>query len=63
MHSVILQELAAEHLKAMTAPEDVARRARLARRAQRARTSEPVAWTVRPGPSITLDESAQLSAI
>jgi hypothetical protein len=63
MHPVILQELAGGRIKAMIAQADVARRARQARRAQRARTSEPGAWPARPGPPITQDESAQLSAI
>lgn len=63
MHPVILQQLAAERIKAMIAQADVARRARQARRAQRARTSEPVAWPVRPGPPITQGESAQPSAV
>ncbi len=63
MHPVILQELAAERIKAMVTQADVARRARQGRLAWRARTSAPMAWPARPGPSITQGESAQLSAI
>jgi hypothetical protein len=63
MHPVIVQELAAERIKAMVAQADVARRARQARLAQRAGTSAPVTWSARPGPPITQDESAHLLAI
>ncbi len=62
MHPVIVQQLAAEPIKAMVTQAGVARRPRQARLAWRARTSAPVAWPARPGPPITQDESAQLSA-
>jgi hypothetical protein len=47
MHPVILQELAAERVKDMTAWADDRRRARHARRARRSRAPGP---TPRPGP-------------
>jgi hypothetical protein len=48
MHPVILQELAAERIKAMTAGADDARRARQARRARRARAPGPQPRSARP---------------
>ncbi|HEY3036708.1 MAG TPA: hypothetical protein VGJ54_18875 [Streptosporangiaceae bacterium] len=59
MHSVILQELAAERIKDMTARADDQRRAREVRRARRARASGPM---TRPGPPCTRAEPERPTA-